>query len=159
RARQRGRAAGRPPRRRARRGRRHRGERPARGRGDVARGPRAARPADRGGVPAARRARPPAPRDRGRARGAARGRREARARVAGTVKTPWWLPPVFGRIPPVDARLLSLLGLVSLALFFESYDYSMGTSALRHIAADLGIAERDLGETLGLIRLGAVPAF
>jgi MFS family permease len=79
--------------------------------------------------------------------------------VARPVKRPWWLLHVFGRVPPVEPRLIQLLGLVSLALFFESYDLSMGTSALTHIADDLGIAERDLGGTLGLIRLGAVPAF
>jgi putative MFS transporter len=34
----------------------------------------------------------------------------------------------------------------------------MLTSALKHIAEDLGMAERDLGDYLGLIRLGALPA-
>ena len=72
---------------------------------------------------------------------------------------PWWIPPFLGRIPPLEGRQLALLGLVALALFFESYDLSMGTSALKHIADDLGIAEGDLGGTLGLIRLGAIPAF
>ena len=70
---------------------------------------------------------------------------------------PWWIP--FGHLPPVDATRLRLLGLVALALFFESYDLSMTTSALKHIADDLGITEHELGGTLGLIRLGAVPAF
>jgi MFS family permease len=49
--------------------------------------------------------------------------------------------------------------MVALALFFESYDLSMGTSALKHIAEDLGIGEDRLGGTLGAIRLGAIPAF
>jgi MFS family permease len=60
-------------------------------------------------------------------------------------------------VPPVEPRLVSLLGLVALALFFESYDVSMLTAALRHIARDLGMAEENLGRYLGLIRLGALP--
>ena len=40
---------------------------------------------------------------------------------------------------------MSLLGLVALALFFESYDISMLTAALPHIARDLGMSEADLG--------------
>ncbi len=76
------------------------------------------------------------------------------------MKRPWWIPLVFGRIPEIlEARHLQLLGLVSLALFFESYDLSLGTSALKHIADDLGIAESALGGTLSVIRLGAIPAF
>lgn len=75
------------------------------------------------------------------------------------MKRPWWIPPFLGRVPPVGDRALRLLGLVSLALFFESYDLSMGTSALKHIADSLHISDADLGRTLGTIRLGAVPAF
>ena len=59
----------------------------------------------------------------------------------------------------MDARLRRLLGLVSLALFFESYDTSMLTSALKHIADDLAIAPQALAGWLSLIRLGALPAF
>jgi putative MFS transporter len=58
----------------------------------------------------------------------------------------------------LEPRLVRLLGLVSLAMFFESYDLSMLTSALKHIADDLGMAEHDLGGYLGTIRLGALPA-
>ena len=72
---------------------------------------------------------------------------------------PWWIPPFLGRLPPIADSQLRLLELVSLALFFESYDLSMRTSALKYIAADLGIAESQLGATLGIIRLGAIPAF
>ncbi len=60
-------------------------------------------------------------------------------------------------MPPVEPRLVSLLGLVALALFFESYDISMLTAALRHIASDLGMSEDDLGTYLSVIRLGALP--
>ena len=73
-------------------------------------------------------------------------------------RRPWWLPPFVGGVPDVEPRLLDLLGLVSLALFFESYDISMLTSALKLIAADLDIPATDLGGYLGTIRLGALPA-
>jgi putative MFS transporter len=75
------------------------------------------------------------------------------------VKRPWWIPPFLGRIPELEERQLKLLGLVALALFFESYDLSMITSALKHIADELKISEHELGSTLGIIRLGAIPAF
>jgi MFS family permease len=75
------------------------------------------------------------------------------------LRNPWWIPPILGGVPPVEERLVSLLGLVSLALFFEQYDNSMLTSALKFIAADLRIPEGDLGYFLGLVKLGAVPAF
>jgi len=73
--------------------------------------------------------------------------------------SPWWIPPFLGRAPDLEPRLLRNLGVVALALFFEQYDQSMLTSALKFIAADLHMAEGDLGSYLGLIRLGALPAF
>ena len=75
------------------------------------------------------------------------------------LRNPWWIPPIFGGVPDVEPRLISLLGLVSLALFFEQYDNSMLASALKFIAADLGMGEHDLGGFLALIRLGSLPAF
>jgi putative MFS transporter len=74
-------------------------------------------------------------------------------------RAPWWLPPIFGRAPELEPRLWRLLGLVALALFFEQYDQSMLTSALKFIAADLRIDEGRLGAYLAVIRLGALPAF
>lgn len=59
----------------------------------------------------------------------------------------------------MEPRLRWLLALVSLALFFESYDTSMLTSALKHIAVDLDIEPSALGGWLSVIRLGALPAF
>lgn len=73
-------------------------------------------------------------------------------------RNPWWIPPILGRVPDVEPRLLTLLGLVSLAIFFEQYDASMLTAALKHIAFDLDIAEDRLGPFLGIIRVGALPA-
>jgi len=75
------------------------------------------------------------------------------------VRRPWWLLPIFGSVPNIDPRSLSLLGLVSLAYFFENYDLSLMMSALSFIAADFGIAESELAGYTGLIRLGALPAF
>ena len=75
-------------------------------------------------------------------------------------RQPWWIPPFLGRVPAgVDAPRLSLLGAIALALFFEEYDLAMLTSALHRIAADLGMAETQFGLYLGIIRLGALPAF
>jgi len=75
------------------------------------------------------------------------------------LRNPWWIPPFLGGVPEVEPRLISLLGLVSLALFFEAYDNSLLTSALKFIAADLEIAGGDLGRYLAFIRLGSLPAF
>jgi putative MFS transporter len=61
-------------------------------------------------------------------------------------------------VPELEPRLLRLLGLVALALFFEAYDVSMLTSALKHIAEGLGMAESQLGGHLAVVRLGALPA-
>jgi len=74
-------------------------------------------------------------------------------------KRPWWLPPFLGPIPDVEDRHVSLLGAVALALLFEEYDLAMLTAALPQIAATLQMAETDFGLYLGLIRLGALPAF
>ncbi len=64
------------------------------------------------------------------------------------------------RAPPaLGEGQVRLLGAVALALLFEEYDGAMLVSALKHIAHDLRMAESDLGLHLGLIRLGAVPAF
>lgn len=73
-------------------------------------------------------------------------------------RNPWWIPPFLGRVPAVDDRLLTMLGLVSLAIFFEQYDASMLTAALKHIAIDLAIDEGSIGPFLSAIRLGALPA-
>lgn len=74
-------------------------------------------------------------------------------------RNPWWIPPILGGVPAVEPRLVSLLGLVALALFFEQYDNSMLTSALKYIAADLAMPEERLGSFLAMVKLGAVPAF
>ena len=75
------------------------------------------------------------------------------------MKRPWWLRPFPGKLPALEQRQLTLLGFVALALFFESYDLSMSTSALKHIVEDLEIPQHELPGMLALIRLGAIPAF
>jgi putative MFS transporter len=75
------------------------------------------------------------------------------------VRNPWWIPPFLGRVPAVEPRHLRILGIVSLGLFFENYDLSLLTSALKHIADDFGIAQDRLGFYLGAVRLGGLLAF
>jgi len=74
-------------------------------------------------------------------------------------RNPWWIPRFLGGVPDIEARLVDLLGLVALGLFFEQYDLAMLTSALKFIAEDFALAESELGGYLSLIRLGALPAF
>lgn len=74
-------------------------------------------------------------------------------------RRPWWLPPFLGPVPAIERKQLDLLGAVALALLFEEYDLAMLTAALPQIAASLGMAESDFGLYLGIIRLGALPAF
>ncbi len=74
-------------------------------------------------------------------------------------RNPWWIPPFLGRVPALAPAQLRLLGLVALALFFEHYDLSMLTAALKYIARDLGVAEAELGGMLSVIRLGALGGF
>ena len=67
---------------------------------------------------------------------------------------------MLGRVPDlVDDSALRVLGFVSFALFFEHYDTSLLSNALKFIKEDLGIAETDLGYFQMMIRLGALPAF
>jgi len=73
-------------------------------------------------------------------------------------RRPWWIPHFLGGVPDIEPRLLSLLGMVSLALFFEHYDISMLTAALKFIAEDLGMSESELGGYTSAIRIGSLPA-
>ena len=75
-------------------------------------------------------------------------------------RNPWWIPPFMGRVPAdVPEHHLRLLGGLSFALFFEFFDQGLLTQAIKQIAADFGVAEREIGQTMGFVRLGAVPAF
>lgn len=86
-------------------------------------------------------------------------RTEGSDEPASPPRNPWWIPPFLGRAPALEPRLERLLGLVTLGMLFEAYDLSLLTAALKHIAQDLGIAENDLGYTLGAVRGGGLLAF
>jgi MFS family permease len=62
-------------------------------------------------------------------------------------------------VPPIEDRYFRILGIVTLGLFFENYDLSLLTSALKHIAEDLQVAQEQLGFYLGAIRFGGLAAF
>jgi MFS family permease len=72
---------------------------------------------------------------------------------------PWWIFPFLGRVPDVPPERIRLLGVIALALLFESYDQAMLTAALKQIAESFGVAESELGALLGRVHLGSVAAF
>ena len=74
-------------------------------------------------------------------------------------RNPWWIPPFLGRVPEMPPETLRLLGVISLALLFENFDQATLTAALKQIALTYGVAEADLGRTLGFVHMGALPAF
>jgi putative MFS transporter len=75
-------------------------------------------------------------------------------------RNPWWIPPFLGRVPAeVPEHHLTLLSGLAFALFFEFFDQGLLTQATKQIATDFGIAEREIGRTVGLVRLGAIAAF
>ena len=75
-------------------------------------------------------------------------------------RNPAWIPPFLGRVPDaVPDPHVRLLGAVAFAIFFENYDQAMLTQAIKQIASDFGVIESELGNLLGFVRLGAIPAF
>jgi MFS family permease len=81
-------------------------------------------------------------------------------RQPGVTRTrrPWWIPHFLGGVPDIEPSLIRLAGVVALGLFFESYDGSLLTAALKQIAEGLEMGESELGPYLGVIRLGSLPA-
>lgn len=76
------------------------------------------------------------------------------------IPNPWWVPAFLGRVPAqAEERHVRLLGAVAIALFVEEYDLAMLMAALKPIAESFGSAEADLPVYLGIMRLGAIPAF
>jgi putative MFS transporter len=73
-------------------------------------------------------------------------------------RRPWWFPAFLGGAPDIDPKLIRLVGVVSLGLFFEAYDGSLLTAALKQIAEGLEMREPELGSYLGVIRLGSLSA-
>ncbi|MCP5069163.1 MAG: MFS transporter [bacterium] len=73
---------------------------------------------------------------------------------------PWWTytVPYFGRVPELKPRQWHVLGLLSAAELFDSYDVGLLLLALKQIQEGIGISEADVGWLTGIIRLGALPA-
>jgi len=75
-------------------------------------------------------------------------------------KRPWWLPHFLGRVPVgLDPKYLSLVGVVALAGFFENYDLSVLSAALKQIRETFALDQSEMTSLLAWVRLGALPAF
>ncbi len=75
-------------------------------------------------------------------------------------RRPWWsyLVPYFGKTPELTRSQWRIMGLLVVAELFEHYDVGLLSMALVQIQAGLGIAEEGIGDLLGVVRLGALPA-
>jgi MFS family permease len=62
-------------------------------------------------------------------------------------------------VPDIEDRHLRVLGLVTLGLFFESFDLSLLGNALKHISEGLDIGEREVAFYLAAVRMGGLAAF
>jgi putative MFS transporter len=71
---------------------------------------------------------------------------------------PRWLrlAPFLGRPPALTRRQWRVLGLVAIVSLFEQYDLYLFALNLKHIQADLGIAEGQLGWLGSIVRAGAL---
>ncbi len=76
------------------------------------------------------------------------------------VKRPWWsyVVPYFGKVPELSRAQWRILGLLVVAELFEHYDVGLLSMALLQIQEGLGIQEAEIGNLLGVVRLGALPA-
>lgn len=75
-------------------------------------------------------------------------------------KRPWWLPHFLGRVPiGLEARYVSLVGVVALAGLFENYDLSVLSAALKQIRESFDLDQSEMTSMLAWVRLGAIPAF
>ncbi len=73
---------------------------------------------------------------------------------------PWWIPPFLGGVPAgLGPEHLRLLGVLTFALFFENYDFSLLSNALPQLARSFGLPKAALGDFTSVTRLGALPAF
>jgi MFS family permease len=73
---------------------------------------------------------------------------------------PRWLrlAPFLGKPPPLTRHQWTVLGLVSIVSLFEQYDIYLFSLNLRHIQADLGIDESQLGMLGSIVRAGGLAA-
>ena len=76
------------------------------------------------------------------------------------VRAPWWTyaVPYFGRKPDLSPTQWRVLGLLVIAELFEHYDIGLLSMALSQIQSGLGVAESEIGNLMGVVRLGAIPA-
>lgn len=75
-------------------------------------------------------------------------------------QNPWWIPPFMGGVPAdLAPEHLRLLGVLTFALFFESYDISVLSNALPQLAVTFGLSKAELGDFAMRVTMGALPAF
>jgi AAHS family 4-hydroxybenzoate transporter-like MFS transporter len=75
-------------------------------------------------------------------------------------QNPWWIPPFLGGVPVgLAPEHLRLLGVITFAMFFENYDFSLLGNALPQLAKTFGLSKGALGDFASITRLGALPAF
>jgi hypothetical protein len=75
-------------------------------------------------------------------------------------QNPWWIPPFLGCVPAgLSPEHLRLLGALSFAMFFETYDHSLLGNALPQLARTFGLSKGARGDFTSITRLGALPAF
>jgi MFS family permease len=75
-------------------------------------------------------------------------------------RNPWWIPIWLGRAPPLSDAAMRMFGLAVLGTFFEAYDLSLLSSALKDIADSFGItSDAELAFELAKIRFGGFFAF
>ena len=76
------------------------------------------------------------------------------------VRRPWWIPHFLGPLPAgLEQKHLSLVGVVALAFFFENYDISMLSAALKQIRESFDLDQAAMTGKIAWVRLGAIPAF
>ena len=72
-------------------------------------------------------------------------------------KNPWWIPRfIFGSIPVLESRKVTLLGCVTIAILYENYDISLLLTTLEKISLGLDIDETQLGYFVSQIRFGGL---
>jgi len=75
-------------------------------------------------------------------------------------ENPWWIPPFLGGVPAsLSKDQLSLLGVLTFALFFERYDISIFSNALKQLGTSFGLDKAQQGDFASWVLLGALPAF
>jgi MFS family permease len=67
-------------------------------------------------------------------------------------QNPWWIPPFLGGVPAgLSPEHLRLLGVLTFAMFFEHYDFSLLGNALPQLAATFGLSKGALGDFTRLV--------